>query len=121
MSHLPTTQAIKSGANRLHSVFDSNPKQGNRAKTVPNFNDPIVEVTKTNPSKNIVPEQVRNSVSRILAPRGAPSTVSSEKFLKSRFSFSPEFIHNEAATKSARISNFYSEAPRFSNDVDFLA
>ena len=107
--------------NIARSVFDSSSSKINSAKAVPIINAPIEEVTKTNQSKNVIAERSRHSFSKILAPRGAPSTVSSEKFLKARSSFSPEFIHNEAATRAARISNFYSEAPRFRNDIDFLA
>jgi len=121
MHPVPELRTSRSAPIIGHSVFDSPSRQEGSANAVPVFNAPIEEIVKANPSKNIVAEQARHTLSKIFAPRGAPSTISSEKFLKSRSSFSPEFIHNEAATRSARVSNFYSETPRFRNDIDLLA
>ena len=91
------------------------------ANIMPTYNAEIEARIQTHPASKILPETGRYSFSNIYAPRSAPSTISSEAFLKSRANFSPEFIHNEAATRIARTSNFYTELPRFRADLDILA
>ena len=91
------------------------------ANIMPTYDAPMEALIKTNPVSTILPETGRYSMSNIYAPRSAPSSISSEAFLKSRANFSPEFIHNEAATRIARTSNFYAELPRFRADLDILA
>lgn len=54
-------------------------------------------------------------------PRQAPSAISSESFLAAKSLLAPVFQHNMMATKIARISNLYAEAPRFRDQVDILA
>lgn len=54
-------------------------------------------------------------------PRLAPSGVTSEQYVSARAALSPGFLHQMAATKIARISNLYADAPRFSAQVDILA
>lgn len=91
------------------------------ANSVPIASAPISEITQIKASNRVIPEQNSHSFTRIFSSRSAPSTVSSESALKARSIFSSEFIHNEAATRISRLSNSYSEAPRFRNDVDILA
>lgn len=91
------------------------------ANLVPILGEAIAEISKTNAGNSIIPEMARHSTSQILSKRGAPSSISSERFLKSRSLFSPEFIHNEAASRISRLSDSYREAPRFRSDVDILA
>mgnify|MGYP006080367087 CR=1 FL=1 len=91
------------------------------ANPMPMFDATGTELTKIDPTSRILPEMGRHSMPHIRAPRGAPSTISAERFLKSRISLSPEFVHNEAATRVARTSNLYAETPRFRNEVDILA
>ena len=91
------------------------------ANPMPMFDATGTELTKIDPTSRILPEMGRHSMPHIRAPRGAPSTISAERFLKSRISLSPEFVHNEAATRIARTSNLYAETPRFRNEVDILA
>ena len=59
--------------------------------------------------------------SKISHPRLAPSSISSEEYLKARFTFSPLYNHNMAATRDARTSNIHEEAPRFKDQIDLLA
>jgi hypothetical protein len=91
------------------------------ANIMPMFDAIGTELTKIDPTSRILPEIGRHSMPHIRAPRGAPSAISAEHFLKSRISLSPEFVHNEAATRIARTSNLYAETPRFRNEVDILA
>jgi hypothetical protein len=91
------------------------------ANIMPTFDVEGVATAKISPTTRILPEMGRHSMANIHAPRGAPSSISSESYLKSRASFSPEFIHNELNTRIARTSNLYADAPRFKNDVDLLA
>jgi hypothetical protein len=95
--------------------------QNTSANPMPMFDAIGTELTKIDPTSRILPEMGRHSMPHIRAPRGAPSTISAEHFLKSRISLSPEFVHNEAATRIARTSNLYAETPRFRNEVDILA
>jgi hypothetical protein len=95
--------------------------KGGSANDVPVFDTNASEFSKIDPTIRILPEMGRRPMSYIQAPRGAPSTISSEHFLKSRASLSPTYIHNETATRMARTSNLYAEAPRFRNEVDILA
>ena len=91
------------------------------ANNVPALDASASEMSKIDPTIRILPEMGRRPMSHIQAPRGAPSTVSSEHFLKSRASLSPTYIHNESITRIARTSNLYAETPRFRNQVDILA
>ena len=95
--------------------------KGRTANDVPVFDANVSEIAKIDPTIKILPEIGRRPMSYIQAPRGAPSTISSEHFLKSRASLSPTYIHNEMATRMARTSNLYAEAPRFRNEIDILA
>ena len=74
---------------------------------------------------NFVENQHRNLDRQPLAlikhPRAAPSAISSEQYLAAKASAAPVFVHNAAASKMARISNLYADAPRFSSQVDILA
>ena len=100
---------------------DSYIAQSLGANIMPIFNGAIQEISNINAGNNIIPEMARHSASKIFSKRAAPSTISSERFLNSRASLSPEFIHNEAATRISHVSNLYQEAPRFKNDIDILA
>jgi len=57
----------------------------------------------------------------ITNPRLAPSTVTTEQAFQARNLLAPQFQHNIMATRMARISNMYAEAPRFRNQLDILA
>ena len=96
-------------------------EQTKSANGMPILSEAVTKISKTNAGNSIIPEMRQHSVSQIFAKRGAPSSISSERFLKSRALFSPEFIHNEAASRINRVSNLYQEAPRFINDIDILA
>ncbi len=66
-------------------------------------------------------EHKREPATLIRHPRFSPSAVTSEQFLAARAMLSPGFLHQAAATQSARVSNFYADAPQFSEQVDILA
>ena len=91
------------------------------ANSVPITSGPIPEIAQIKASNRVIPEQNNHSFAKIFSTRSAPSTVSSESALKARSIYSSEFIHNEAATRISRLSNSYSDAPRFRNDIDILA
>ena len=60
-------------------------------------------------------------LSQIRSTRQAPSAVVTESFLAARAASAPVYIQNQSALKAERISNMFSEAPRFRNQVDLLA
>ena len=91
------------------------------ANSVPITSASIPEISQIKAPNRVIPEQNNHSFARIFSSRSAPSTISSESALKARSIYSSEFIHNEAATRISRLSNSYSEAPRFRSDVDMLA
>lgn len=116
------SQVPVSSVNRFEDKTTSSYlQQVTGANLVPILGDAIAEISKINAGNSIIPEMARHSSAQILAKRGAPSSISSESFLKSRSLFSPEFIHNEAASRISRLSDSYREAPRFRSDVDMLA
>jgi len=124
MVPLPYISDLKpklSGFVRERSASNTIIEQDISANAMPNFGVSVSEVTKINPARNILPETGRQSMARIFSSRGAPSAVSAEQFLKSRMSFSPEFVHNEASSRISRTSNLYAETPRFRNEIDLLA
>ena len=57
----------------------------------------------------------------ITNPRLAPSTVTTEQAFQARNLLAPQFQHNALATRMARTSNLYAEAPRFRNQLDIFA
>lgn len=95
--------------------------QVKNANGMPILSEAVTKISKINAGNSIIPEMRQHSGSQIFAKRSAPSAISSERFLKSKALFSPEFIHNEAASRINRVSNLYQEAPRFINDIDILA
>ena len=60
-------------------------------------------------------------LNQIRSTRQAPSAVVTESFLAARAASAPVYIQNQSALKAERISNMFSEAPRFRNQVDLLA
>lgn len=58
---------------------------------------------------------------RIYHPKQAPSAITSENFLAARAMLNPGYTHNTAQTNIARVSNLYSDVPRFRNEIDILA
>ena len=77
----------------------------------------------------MAPAQAGSNLSRdyirqpmmLTSPRLAPSTVTTEQAIQARNAMSPQFQHNVMATRMARTSNLYAEAPRFRNQIDILA
>ena len=57
---------------------------------------------------------------RIYHPKQSPSAISSENFLRARAALNPGYMHNEAQTNIARISNLYRDVPQFKNELDIL-
>ena len=57
----------------------------------------------------------------LTSPRLAPSAVTTEQAFQARNLLAPQFQHNVMATRMARTSNLYAEAPRFRNQLDILA
>ena len=106
---------------RSRKNLASSPDQNFFANNVPVFDTSALDMSKIDPAMRILPEMGRRPTSHIQAPRGAPSTILSEHFLKSRASLSPTYIHNESKTRIARTSNLYAETPRFRNQIDILA
>ena len=58
---------------------------------------------------------------KIYHPRLAPSSVATEQILEAKSLLMPLHVHNTAHTKSARISNYMKDPPRFSQLIDLLA
>jgi hypothetical protein len=116
------SQVLVSSANKVdEKATSSYLEHFTGANLVPIVSETITEISKINAGNSIIPEMARHPNAQILSKRGAPSTISSERFLKSRSLFSPEFIHNEASSRISRLSDSYREAPRFRSDVDILA
>lgn len=57
---------------------------------------------------------------QIYHPSQAPSGISTENALLAKALMSPVFAHSSAATKMARLSNMFQDAPRFGSAVDLL-
>ena len=60
-------------------------------------------------------------ISQIRSIRQAPSAIVTEQYLLARAASNPVYIQNMSATRTERISNSYSDAPRFRNQIDILA
>ena len=91
-----------------------------RANIMPTLQQTIYGLAPVeNVGKSIV--RRKRAQSKISHPRLAPSSISSEEYLKARFTFSPLYNHNMAATRDARTSNIHEEAPRFKDQIDLLA
>ena len=73
------------------------------------------------PATRIFPENNQRVISQIRSFRQAPSTILTEQYLQARASASPVYIQNMGAVRTERISNLFSEAPRFRNQIDMLA
>ena len=62
-----------------------------------------------------------SGLNRNISPEVGPASISSEEYLEARFTFSPLYNHNMAATRDARTSIIHEEAPRFKDQIDLLA
>ena len=73
------------------------------------------------PSSRIFSEHSGLPISQIRSARQAPSAIVTEQYLQARAASNPVYIQNMSATRTERISNSYSDAPRFRNQIDILA
>ena len=73
------------------------------------------------PISRIFSEHSGLPISQIRSARQAPSAIVTEQYLQARAASSPVYIQNMSATRIERISNSYSDAPRFRNQIDILA
>jgi len=93
-----------------------------RANIVPSERQSLYGVVGSENATKLSKDYVRDLPTKILRhPRQAPSAVTSEQFLSAKSLLAPAFQHNIMATKISQISNLYSEAPRFRDQVDILA
>ena len=94
----------------------------NLAKGVPhqtinrNFSQPIEQ------NKNLSPynRETSDISKKLYSPKLAPSTVSTESYLKSRSNKGPIFMHNEAMTRYYFISQMQLSSSMQKNAVDFM-
>ena len=77
-----------------------------------------VEVLHT--SSKLGPNYPNIPHARIYHPKQSPSAISSENFLRARAALNPGYMHNEAQTNIARVSNLYRDVPQFKNELDIL-
>ena len=91
------------------------------ASTMPTLQQTIYGLAPVEESKQSNKFERNFNETKISHPRYAPSSISSEEYLLARYSFSPSFNHNMAATREARISNIHNDTPRFRDQVDLLA
>jgi hypothetical protein len=54
-------------------------------------------------------------------PRGAPSTLVSERFFSSRQTLAPVPMHNAAAVKAIYTSDITKSAPRYQDEINLIA
>ena len=73
------------------------------------------------PISRILSEHSGLPISQIRSARQAPSAIVTEQYLQARAASNPVYIQNMSATRAERISNSYSDAPRFRNQIDILA
>lgn len=73
------------------------------------------------PISRIFSEHSGLPISQIRSARQAPSAIVTEHYLQARAASNPVYIQNMSATRTERISNSYSDAPRFRNQIDILA
>ena len=96
--------------------------RGNGANIMPSDRQSHSGVLGSENVKHLNRDYVTNFQGKVLKHvRQAPSAISSEQFLAAKAMMSPGFQHNAMATKISHISNLYSEAPRFRDQVDILA
>ena len=92
------------------------------ANIVPSERQSLYGVVGSENATKLSKDYVRDLPAKILRhPRQAPSGVTSEQFLSAKSLLAPAFQHSIMATKISQISNLYSEAPRFRDQVDILA
>ncbi len=58
---------------------------------------------------------------RIYHPAQAPSAVATENALMARAMMAPLYVHDSAASRIARLSNPFRDAPRFGGSVNLVA
>ena len=58
---------------------------------------------------------------RIYHPAQAPSAVATENALMARSMMAPLYVHDSAASRIARLSNPFRDAPRFGGSVNLVA
>lgn len=68
-----------------------------------------------------VPYSAKHPKVQIYHPASAPSAQVTENVLMAKALLSQPFAHSGAATKIARISNMFQDAPRFGNAVNILS
>ena len=91
------------------------------ANAMPTNNIRIVEPANQNErSKEYVQKQnIREIYSKNLSP--SSSSISTEKFLKSRSILTPVYVHNEAKTKYEMVSKIPMEKKELNSQVDLFA
>ena len=101
--HWTTEAPLRMLMNNLHPDVAENPRMA-----------PVPALESLTRDYNRRPLMITN-------PRLAPSTVTTEQAFQARNLLAPQFQHNALATRMARTSNLYAEAPRFRNQLDILA
>ena len=81
------------------------------ANTMPTLQQTIYGLAPVKESKQSNKFERNFNETKISHPRYAPSSISSEEYLLARYSFSPSFNHNMAATREARMSNIHNDTP----------
>lgn len=62
----------------------------------------------------------KKPIQQVYNSRQAPSAVTTENFLAARALMTDAFVHDIASTKRDRISDLYSDTPRYQNCLDIL-
>lgn len=101
------------------------------ARIVPDAALPLLALTQANASSKQQPDQTGRKTApwqeqpvvraQIAHPNRAPSALPAEQFLFARQGLAPAYSHNIAATKIARISNLFADAPNFRSQLDIVA
>jgi len=116
----PITRLARSIDSQPHNVSPQ-ATSAVTASGVPTDRQTSLGVEALMPAPHISAAMSGMQLSQIRSARQAPSAVVTESFLAARAASAPIYIQNQAALKAERISNMFSEAPRFRNQVDILA
>ena len=121
MAFIPLNNSSVVRPNAALLIDEGAPRHTTVARVMPTLPEGTKAVAPSTQPSNLAREFHRKPLQQIYNPRQAPSAVSSENFLAARALMSAKFVHNIAATKEARISNLYKDAPKFRNHIDILA
>ena len=121
MVFIPLNNSSVVRPNAALLIDEGAPRHTTVARVMPTLPQGTKAVAPSTQPFDLDREIYRKPLQQVYSPRQAPSAITSENFLAARALMSATFVHNIAATKEARISNVYKDAPKFRDHIDILA